>query len=73
MSADFVAVNLNQIAFAGAIHDYVAALVMCQPQTVDYSVVDGRFVVKEGQLATIDSRDVIKRHNEIAVSMVNGE
>jgi cytosine/adenosine deaminase-related metal-dependent hydrolase len=72
MSADFVAINLNKIALAGAIHDFVAALVLCQPQDVDYSVINGRFVVKEGQLTTIDTREVIKRHNEISIEMVDG-
>jgi cytosine/adenosine deaminase-related metal-dependent hydrolase len=71
MSADFVAINLNQIALAGAVHDFVAALVLCQPQDVDYSVINGRFIVKEGRILTINSREVIKRHNEISLQMVN--
>jgi cytosine/adenosine deaminase-related metal-dependent hydrolase len=72
MSADFVAINLNQIALSGAVHDFVAALVLCQPQDVDYSVINGRFVVKEGQLTTIDVHEVLKRHNEISLEMVDG-
>ncbi len=73
MAADFIAINLNQVGFAGALHDPVAALVFCAPATVDYSVINGRFVVKQGQLTTIDLGSVIERHNAFARQLVRGE
>ena len=48
--ADFFAINLNRLDYAGALHDPVAALVFCAPQQVDYTVVHGKLVVKDGQL-----------------------
>ncbi|RME88999.1 MAG: 8-oxoguanine deaminase [Anaerolineae bacterium] len=64
--ADFTAINLNRLDYAGALHDPVAALVFCQPVRVDYTVVGGRFVVKEGHLVTVDEADLVERHNRAA-------
>lgn len=73
MSADFIAINLNQVAFAGAIHDPVAAVVLCQPPAVDLSVIDGKVVVRDGRLTTLDLPPILEKHNQIAVNMVRGE
>jgi 8-oxoguanine deaminase len=67
--ADFFAVNLNRIEFAG-MHDPVSAIVFGQPVRVDYTVVNGKFVVKEGQLVTINEQKVIERHNKAAKSLL---
>lgn len=72
MSADFIALNLNQVAFAGANHDPVAAVVFCQPPNVDYSVINGKVIIENGRLTTIDLPPHLERHNQIATSMVNG-
>jgi len=64
--ADFVAFDMSHLEFAGAAHDPVAALVFCQPRNVDYNVVGGSFVVKEGHLTTIDEGRQVERHNRAA-------
>ncbi|MBN3723202.1 8-oxoguanine deaminase [Burkholderia sp. Ac-20379] len=66
MAADFIAFDLNQPLFAGALHDPVAALVFCAPSQVAWNVVNGRVVVREGRLATLDLGPVIERHNALA-------
>ncbi len=73
MSADFIALNLNQVAFAGANHDPVAAVVLCQPSNVDYSVINGKVIIENGNLTTIDLPPHLERHNQIAINMVRGE
>jgi 8-oxoguanine deaminase len=73
MSADLIAVNLNRISFAGALHDPVAAVVLCRPPNVDFSLINGRIVVENGQLITLDMEPIRRRHNEIAREMVRGE
>ncbi|MGZ6316297.1 MAG: 8-oxoguanine deaminase [Anaerolineales bacterium] len=70
--ADFFAVNLNRLDYAGAQHDPVSALVFCQPQHVDYTVVGGKFVVKEGELVTVDECRLIEKHNKAAEKLVSG-
>ncbi|MFN7210597.1 MAG: 8-oxoguanine deaminase, partial [Aggregatilineales bacterium] len=65
-AADFIAVDLNQVALAGALSDPAAALVFCAPQTVAYSVINGRVVVREGQIVTVDLPAILRRHNAYA-------
>ncbi len=69
--ADFIAIDLNRLAYAGAWHDPVAAVVFCQPGQVDFNVVGGRFVVKNRQLVTIDLPVLIERHNRLARELVS--
>lgn len=69
--ADFVAINLNRLDYAGALHDPVAAILFCAPVRVDYTVVGGRFVVKHGRLANLDEHDLVRRHNEAAKRLLN--
>src|SRR5690554_4783350 len=73
MSADLIAIDLNRVEYAGALHDPVAATVFCAPLGVDFSMINGRVVVKEGQLTTIDLVPVIERHNEISRALINKE
>lgn len=69
--ADFFAVNLNKLGYAG-MHDPVSAIVFGQSFNVDYTVVGGKFVVKEGQLATIDQGRLIEKHNKAAKRLLTG-
>jgi cytosine/adenosine deaminase-related metal-dependent hydrolase len=61
--ADFFAVDMNALDFAGALHDPVAALVFCSPVKSAYTVVGGKFVIKDGQLVTLDLQNLIEKHN----------
>lgn len=69
-AADFIGINLNQLDFAGALHDPVSALVFCTPPRVDLSIINGRVVVQDGKLTTLDLMPVIERHNRLAREMV---
>ena len=73
MSADFIAFNLNRVWFAGALHDPVAALLLCLPPCVDYSVINGRVVVSEGILQTVDLPMLVEQHNAISRRLIRGE
>jgi len=71
--ADFYAINLNQLEYAGgAVHDPVSAVVFCQPRQVDYTVVGGKFIVRNGQLVTVDAHQLAQKHNLAAKRLVNG-
>jgi 8-oxoguanine deaminase len=70
--ADFFAINLNRLDYAGALHDSVSAVVFCQPVRVDYTAVGGKFIVKEGQLVTVDERKLVEKHNQAAKRLVQG-
>jgi 8-oxoguanine deaminase len=68
--ADFFAVNLNRLEFSGALHDPVAAVVFCAPVQANYTVVGGKFVVKAGELVTIDLHRQVEAHNRAARQLV---
>ena len=73
-AADFIGLRLDALGYAGgAVHDPMAATVFCRPQNVDLSVVNGRIVVEEGALQTLELPPVIERHNRIAERLVRGE
>lgn len=69
MAADIVSVPLNEIGLAGAQHDPLAALLFCHVPRVRHSIVDGRVVVRDGQLATLDLPVVVERHNRLAAEL----
>ncbi len=70
--ADFFAVNLNRLEFAGALHDPIAAIVFCATPKVDVTVVAGRVIVKDGQMQTLEIGSLIEKHNRLARAMMNG-
>ncbi|MBV1702017.1 MAG: 8-oxoguanine deaminase [Hyphomicrobiales bacterium] len=72
MAADIIAIDTRTIGFAGAGHDLVAALAFCTPANVAYSIINGRIIVREGQLASLDLGNIIERHNLMARRLVNG-
>ncbi len=69
MCGDFFSVDLNTIDFAGGLHDPVASLVFCAPQTTKYTVINGRVVVDDGHIATVEMQPVIDEHNRHAAAM----
>ena len=72
MAADFIAVNLDRPAFAGAQADVVAALVLCSCDTVDYSFIHGRRVVDQGRLVTADLPRLVERTNRQSARLLRG-
>ncbi|HUF38656.1 MAG TPA: 8-oxoguanine deaminase [Anaerolineales bacterium] len=61
--ADFIAIDLNRLEYAGAQSDPLAAALFCAPVNVDYNAVGGRFVVRAGELQTLDLEAHITAHN----------
>ncbi len=72
MAADLAIFDLNRLEFAGAQHDPVSALAFCGPVAPLHTVVDGRFVVRDGRLTTIDLGALVRRHNELSARLVDG-
>jgi len=70
--ADLIAIQQNRLDFAGALHDPVAALLMCNPQRVDWNIVHGRPVVKEGRLEGVEVPVLVEQHNRAAGRLLAG-
>ncbi|NHC05225.1 8-oxoguanine deaminase [Azonexus fungiphilus] len=72
MSADLVAFATGGLDLAGAaVHDPVAALVFCTPQTVRHSIINGKPVVADGHLLPLDLPPLVATHNRLARQLAN--
>ncbi|MCE1190720.1 MAG: 8-oxoguanine deaminase [Acidovorax sp.] len=68
--ADLAVFDLSSLDLAGgAVHDPVGALLLCAPAKARHTVVNGRVVVRDGQLTTLDLPPLIERHNRLALQL----
>jgi len=65
-AADFVAIELDRVEFAGGLHDPVAAAVFCAPVAVDHSWVGGEPLVEHRRVVGVDTGALVARHNLLA-------
>jgi cytosine/adenosine deaminase-related metal-dependent hydrolase len=70
MAADLIGVRMEQLAFAGAQADPLAALLFCAPPTVDLSIINGRIVVQDGLFDGLDLAGTVAQHNELALELL---
>ena len=71
MAADIVTIALDDVGVAGALHDPLAALFFCHVPRVKHSIVDGRVVVRDGQLTALELPLLVERHNRLAARLVS--
>jgi 8-oxoguanine deaminase len=70
LCADLALFDLRTLAFAGgAVHDPVGSLLLCASPQAAYTVVNGRVVVREGRLATVELEPLIEQHNRLAMQL----
>jgi len=65
-AADLIAFDMNELPFAGAHADPVAAIVHCAADRVDLSMVNGAWRVRDKQLVDETLLELIPRQNEIS-------
>ncbi len=68
--ADVIAYRLDDISMAGGLVDPLAALVFCTPTRVALNIINGRPVVRDGKLTTVDLPVLLERHNRMAAALV---
>jgi hypothetical protein len=47
-------------------------VLFCSPVRVDYTVVGGEFIVKEGKLVGLETGKLIEEHNRLALQLLEG-
>ena len=71
--ADLALFGLNTLSMAGgAIHDAVGSLMLCASANARHTLVNGRWVVRDGQLTSVDLGPLIESHNKWALQLTNG-
>ena len=72
MCADVALFDLDTLGFAGgSVHDPVGALMLCASPQAAWVVVNGRVVVRDGRLTTLDTGPLVERQNRLAVALAN--
>jgi cytosine/adenosine deaminase-related metal-dependent hydrolase len=70
MCADMTLFDLRTLGFAGgAVHDPVGALLLCASPQAAYTLVNGKVIVRQGQLTTVDLGPLLERHNRLAMQL----
>jgi cytosine/adenosine deaminase-related metal-dependent hydrolase len=70
MCADLVLFDLDTLGFAGgAVHDPVGSLLLCASPQADTTIVNGKVVVRHGELLTVDLGPLLERHNTLALQL----
>jgi len=64
--ADLVAWPLEGVQFAGAHSDPVEAWLRCGPVSARHTIVNGEFVVRDGEIARPGLEEMLDRHREIS-------
>lgn len=70
MCADFITFDLNRPGFAGAQADPVAAVVLCECNSVDHSFIHGRAVVEAGRLVTAELPRLVEDTNRLSQALL---
>ena len=71
-AADIAAFDTNVIDFAGAHSDLVAALVFCGPVKANHTIINGKAVVRDGILTSMDLQSLMQKHRQYSIGLVNG-
>ena len=72
-AADMFLINTKRLGFVGGLSDSISALVTCgDSQIVDITIVNGKIIVRDGRLVTIDEEKVAEKANKISQKMIKG-
>ncbi|MEN8237913.1 MAG: 8-oxoguanine deaminase [Actinomycetota bacterium] len=70
-AADFIALDMSKLEYAGGLHDMVAATLLAAPTTVSHNYVGGNAVVSDGHMVNLEMEPLIERHNELAAALLS--
>ena len=69
--ADLAIYDTHSIDLAGTHSDPLAALVFCGPIKTTHTIINGKLVVKNGQLTTMDLNALLQQHHALSIDLVN--
>ena len=69
-AADIVAFDCRGIDFAGATRDPLTALVFCGPGKTAYTIINGRVVVADGRLQTMDTTAILQNQQMMTTNLM---
>ena len=70
-AADITAFKRDNVDFSGSDWDPVASLVFCGPSKANYTIINGKIVVSEGQLTSIPMEKLVHEHSKLSRDLIN--
>ncbi len=70
-AADITAFKRDNVNFSGSDWDPVASLVFCGPSKANYTIINGKIVVSEGQLNSIPMEKLVREHSKLSRDLIN--
>ena len=70
-AADIAAFKRDNVEFSGSDWDPVASLVFCGPSKANYTIINGKIVVSEGQLTSIPMEKLVHEHSKLSRDLIN--
>ena len=70
-AADIAAFNTRGIDFAGAQWDILAGLIFCASGNSNYTIVNGKVIVDQGMLTTMNMTNLLERHNAMTADLMS--
>ena len=70
-AADITAFKRDNVDFSGSDWDPVASLVFCGPSKANYTIINGKIVVNEGQLTSIPMEKLVHEHSKLSRNLIS--
>lgn len=70
-AADVVGWRTDTLAFTGAWHDTAAGLLFGTSQNVDFSIINGKTVVRDGHMVSLDLPVLVEQHTRLSKALIN--
>jgi cytosine/adenosine deaminase-related metal-dependent hydrolase len=71
MAADLVGFRTDTLPMTGTHSDPVAGLLFGAPHGADLSIINGRIVIEDGELAGVEMPVLIERHTRLSRGLFN--
>ena len=69
-AADIAAFDCRGIDFAGAAWDLLAGLLFCGSSKANYTIINGKVIVDQGQLVTMDMPKLLENHHAMPADLM---
>ena len=69
-AADIAAFDCRGIDFAGAAWDLLAGLLFCGSSKANYTIINGKVIVDQGQLVTMDMPKLLENHHAMTADLM---
>ena len=72
MACDLACFALDELSLAGANHDPVGALLLCHSVNARHVVLQGRQLVQDGHITTLELPHLVQQHRQLSRQLVQG-